>query len=77
MTQGNHECYGGGCYAGSTNGDHVAFMTALAPISSTPYYTFDVTTSSASCPDHMAPTFGPSATISVSPQGFTETIPIT
>ena len=39
--------------------------------------TFDVTTSSASCPDHMAPTFGPSATISVSPQGFTETIPIT
>jgi hypothetical protein len=45
MTQGNHECYGGGCYAGSTNGDHVAFMHALAPISSTPYYTFDVTTS--------------------------------
>jgi hypothetical protein len=45
MTQGNHECYGGGCFAGSTNGDHVAFMTALAPISSTPYYTFDVTTS--------------------------------
>jgi hypothetical protein len=45
MTQGNHECYGGGCYAGSTNGDHVAFMNALAPISSTPYYTFDVTTS--------------------------------
>jgi hypothetical protein len=45
MTQGNHECYGGACFAGSTNGDHVAFMTALAPISSTPYYTFDVTTS--------------------------------
>jgi hypothetical protein len=45
MTQGNHECYGGGCYAGSTNGDYVAFMHALAPISSTPYYTFDVTTS--------------------------------
>ncbi|MGH7284886.1 MAG: metallophosphoesterase family protein [Polyangiaceae bacterium] len=45
MTQGNHECYGGGCYAGSSNGDFVAFMNALAPISSTPYYTFDVTTS--------------------------------
>jgi hypothetical protein len=45
LTQGNHECYGGGCYAGSTNGDHVAFMNALAPISSTPYYTFDITTS--------------------------------
>lgn len=45
MTQGNHECYGGACYAGSTNGDYVAFMNALAPISSTPYYTFDVTTS--------------------------------
>jgi hypothetical protein len=44
LTQGNHECYGGGCYAGSTNGDFVAFMNALAPISSTPYYTFDVTT---------------------------------
>jgi hypothetical protein len=45
LTQGNHECYGGGCFAGSTNGDHLAFMHALAPISSTPYYTFDVTTS--------------------------------
>src|SRR5205823_5758885 len=31
--------------------------------------TFDVTTSSARCPDDMAPTFGPTATISVSPQG--------
>ncbi len=45
LTQGNHECYGGSCFAGSTNGDYVAFMNALAPISSTPYYTFDVTTS--------------------------------
>jgi hypothetical protein len=45
LTQGNHECYGGGCFAGSTNGDHQAFMNALAPISGKPYYTFDVTTS--------------------------------
>jgi hypothetical protein len=45
MTQGNHECYSGPCLAGSTNANHVAFLSALAPISTTPYYTFDIQTS--------------------------------
>jgi hypothetical protein len=45
MTQGNHECYGGQCFAGSTNANYVAFMSALAPIAQSPYYTFNVDTS--------------------------------
>jgi hypothetical protein len=44
MTEGNHECYGGFCPAGSTNANYVAFMTALAPISPMPYYSVDVNT---------------------------------
>jgi hypothetical protein len=41
--------------------------------------TYDVTTSAASCPDYMTPTFGPSATINVYKDGvlaFTEQVPI-
>ncbi len=45
MTQGNHECYSGPCYAGSQNANYVAFMTALAPISQSPYYSINVDTS--------------------------------
>jgi hypothetical protein len=45
MTEGNHECWKGPCLAGSQNANYVAFMNALAPISKSPYYTFDVQTS--------------------------------
>ncbi len=45
MTQGNHECSHGPCLTGSTNANYVAFMKALAPVSSTPYYSFEVQTS--------------------------------
>ena len=45
MTQGNHECSSTPCLPGSTNPNHVVFMNALAPISSSPYYSFNVQTS--------------------------------
>jgi hypothetical protein len=45
MTEGNHECYHGPCLAGSQNANYVAFMSALAPISASPYYTFNINTS--------------------------------
>jgi hypothetical protein len=45
MTEGNHECYGGQCLAGSQNANYVVFMKALAPIASTPYYSFNIQTS--------------------------------
>jgi hypothetical protein len=45
MTMGNHECEGPPCLTGSQNANYVAFMSALAPIASKPYYTFDVDTS--------------------------------
>jgi hypothetical protein len=48
MTQGNHECMGSGsgfCPTGSQNSNHLAFLQALAPVSSTPYYSVDVQTS--------------------------------
>jgi len=51
MTMGNHECTGEAsqlCTLGSngSNANYTAFMDALKPISDTPYYRFDVTTSS-------------------------------
>jgi hypothetical protein len=48
MTQGNHECMGTGsgfCPTGSQNSNHLAFLQALAPVSSTPYYSVNVQTS--------------------------------
>jgi hypothetical protein len=48
MTEGNHECMGSGsgsCPTGSTNVNFQAFLQALAPISSTPYYSVNVQTS--------------------------------
>jgi len=45
MTQGNHECYPTPCLPGSSSVNHRAYMQALAPISATPYYSFDVQTS--------------------------------
>ncbi len=44
MTMGNHECWHGPCLPGSTNANYVAFMSALSPVSSLPYYSFDVQT---------------------------------
>jgi Calcineurin-like phosphoesterase len=44
MTMGNHECWHGPCLPGSTNANYVAFMSALAPVSSLPYYAFNVQT---------------------------------
>jgi len=49
MTMGNHECSGSSstlCSAASynSNANYTAFMDALAPISTKPYYRFDVTT---------------------------------
>jgi hypothetical protein len=44
MTMGNHECFHGPCLAGSQNANYVAFMSALQPISTTPYYTFNINT---------------------------------
>ncbi|MBS2027427.1 MAG: metallophosphoesterase [Deltaproteobacteria bacterium] len=41
MTEGNHECMGAGsgfCPLGSTNVNYQAFLNALAPIASKPYY---------------------------------------
>jgi hypothetical protein len=48
MTEGNHECMGSGsgfCPTGSSNANFNAFLSALAPISSAPYYSVDVQTS--------------------------------
>ncbi len=45
MTEGNHECYRGPCLAGSQNANYVAFMNELAPISKSPYYSFNIVTS--------------------------------
>ncbi len=45
MTMGNHECTSGPCLLGSTNANYTAFMAALAPISSKPYYAFNIETS--------------------------------
>jgi hypothetical protein len=45
MTMGNHECTSGPCLIGSSNANYKAFMSALAPISSKPYYSFNVHTS--------------------------------
>jgi len=44
MTMGNHECSHNPCLEGSQNANYVAFMNALAPIASKPYYAFDVKT---------------------------------
>ena len=44
MTMGNHECSHSPCLKGSQNANYVAFMDALAPIASLPYYSFDVKT---------------------------------
>ncbi len=45
MTMGNHECQHGGNCAGVTNDvNYNAYLTALAPISALPYYSFDVQT---------------------------------
>ncbi len=51
MTMGNHECSGEAttlCTLGSygNNANYTAFMDALQPIASTPYYRFDVMTAS-------------------------------
>ena len=48
MTEGNHECMGSGsgyCPTGSSNVNFQAFLQALAPVSSTPYYSVNVQTS--------------------------------
>ncbi len=48
MTEGNHECMGSGsgyCPTGSQNVNFQAFMSALSPISSTPYYSVNIQTS--------------------------------
>jgi hypothetical protein len=45
MTMGNHECTSTPCLPTSANANYTAFMSALAPISTSPYYTFDVSTS--------------------------------
>jgi hypothetical protein len=46
MTMGNHECSSSAsyCYLNSTQPNYKAFMAALAPVSTVPYYTFDVQT---------------------------------
>jgi hypothetical protein len=44
MTMGNHECYKGPCLPGSANANYVAFMSALSPVSSLPYYSFNIHT---------------------------------
>ena len=52
MTMGNHECSGGdknglcSIDAVGSNANYTAFMEALAPVSSLPYYRFDVQTQS-------------------------------
>ncbi len=45
MTMGNHECTSGPCLLGSQNANYVAYMRALAPVASKPYYAFHVETS--------------------------------
>lgn len=47
MTLGNHECMGTGGHCGlaSTNANYLAFMNALSPVSSKPYYKVDIHTS--------------------------------
>ncbi len=45
MTMGNHECFHGPCLLESTNANYVAYMNALAPVSSKPYYAFNIETS--------------------------------
>jgi hypothetical protein len=45
MTMGNHECTATPCLSGSGNANYVAYMAALASISTSPYYTFDINTS--------------------------------
>jgi hypothetical protein len=48
MTEGNHECMGlgsGYCPTGSPNVNFQAFLQALAPVSSTPYYSVNIQTS--------------------------------
>jgi hypothetical protein len=45
MTMGNHECSGTPCLPGSTSANYKAYMAALAPLSSTPYYRVDIHTS--------------------------------
>lgn len=45
MTMGNHECADWVCEPGSADANFQAFMKALAPVSSTPWYTFDIQTS--------------------------------
>jgi hypothetical protein len=44
MTMGNHECGSGTCLPDSTDANYTAYMSALAPVSATPWYSFDVTT---------------------------------
>ncbi len=46
MTMGNHECTNSQsyCYLNSTQANYKAFMSALAPVSAKPYYSFDVAT---------------------------------
>lgn len=46
LTMGNHECRSSGlCHPGDGDENLAAYLPALAPISATPYYTFDVHTS--------------------------------
>jgi hypothetical protein len=45
MTMGNHECSGTPCSPGSSSVNYKAYMAALAPISSKPYYRVDIQTS--------------------------------
>src|SRR5205807_1332255 len=45
MAMGNHECSRTPCGLTSTSANYVAFMEALSPVSSTPYYSINVETS--------------------------------
>ena len=45
MTMGNHECFHGPCFLNSQNANYVAYMNALAPLATKPYYSFNVQTS--------------------------------
>jgi hypothetical protein len=45
MVMGNHECESSYCLPGSSDVNYHAFTQALAPISSLPYYSFNVQTS--------------------------------
>jgi hypothetical protein len=46
MTMGNHECKSSQayCYLNSTQANYTAFMQALKPVSTVPYYSVDVNT---------------------------------